>query len=249
MLTHRTGVPFASGSKLGDAITMTSWDRAVRQAELARPRWPAGQLVGYHAMTYGFILGELIRRMTGSTVSGRLAADLLRPLGLRNTYLGRPAALWPRHVPVQARTWVWNRRRARQAVIPAAGISATARDLALFYQMLLGGGQFVGIRVLQPGTVADATQVSCDGEADQVLSRPVRYAHGFMPGWPGRVTVMGTGASPRAFGHARQRNLCNAWADPASGLVVVYLTNRVVASQEGLRHQCEVSDAIRAAYT
>jgi CubicO group peptidase (beta-lactamase class C family) len=65
VLTHRAGVPFASGSEFGDALTMTRWDTAVRQAQGARPRWPYGQVVAYHAMTYGFILGEVIRRVTG----------------------------------------------------------------------------------------------------------------------------------------------------------------------------------------
>jgi CubicO group peptidase (beta-lactamase class C family) len=51
VLTHRAGVPFASGSELGDALTMTRWDRAVRKAQDARPRWPAGHVVAYHAMT------------------------------------------------------------------------------------------------------------------------------------------------------------------------------------------------------
>ena len=55
VLTHRAGVPFASGSEFGDALTMTRWDRAVRQAQDATPRWPAGQVVAYHPMTYGFI--------------------------------------------------------------------------------------------------------------------------------------------------------------------------------------------------
>lgn len=42
-------MPFASGSELGDALTMTCWDRAVRQAREARPRWPAGQVLFGHA--------------------------------------------------------------------------------------------------------------------------------------------------------------------------------------------------------
>src|SRR5216683_1581154 len=66
VLTHRAGVPVSSRSLLGDAMAMTSWDRAVRQAESARPRWPAGQVPAYHTLSYGFILGELLRRVTGA---------------------------------------------------------------------------------------------------------------------------------------------------------------------------------------
>lgn len=253
VLAHRAGVPFASGTMTGDAVSMTSWDWAVRQAERARPRWPAGQVVGYHMVTYGFILGELVRRLTGTPVAERLACDLLRPLGLRDIHLGLPAGLWSRHVPVaargavpRARTAVWNRRRTRQAVIPAAGISATARDLAVFYQMLLDGGRRDGVRVLQPGTIAEATRPSSDGQIDRVLGRPVRYGHGFALGRPGQDNPMGRMASRSAFGHAGS-NLCLAWADPVSGLVVAYLTNRVTGRHEGRRHLSEVSDAILAA--
>jgi CubicO group peptidase (beta-lactamase class C family) len=88
VLAHRAGVPFASGSELGDALTMTRARRAVRQAQAARPRWPAGQVVAYHPMTYGFILGEVIRRVTGQAAADQIAADILGPLGLSDTHLG-----------------------------------------------------------------------------------------------------------------------------------------------------------------
>ena len=255
VLTHRAGVPFASGSEFGDALTMTRWDRAVRQAQDARPRWPAGQEVAYHPMTYGFILGEVIRRVTGQHVAGQIAADLLNPLGLRDTHLGIPDSAWDRRMPVTARSpydraqaWVFNRRRVRQAVIPATGISTTAHDLARFYQMLLNGGHLDGARILSPGTVAEATRVSSEGAADRVLGRPVRRAHGFTLAQPGQQTPMGRLASAQTFGHAGSGSICNAWADPASGIVFTYLTNRLVTSSDlGARHQCEVSDAIRTA--
>lgn len=254
VLTHRAGVPFASGTEFGDALTMTCWDRAVRQAQDARPRWPAGQVVAYHPMTWGFILGEVIRRVTGQPVTSQLADDLLRPLGLTDTHLGVPDIAWDRCVPVtagrlsgRAQAWVWNRRRVRQAVIPAAGISTTARDLARFYQMMLDGGQIGGARILSPDTVAEATRVSADGETDRVLNRPVRRAHGFVLGHPGQQTPMGRLASTRAFGHAGSGSACNAWADPACDVVFVYLTNRLGTGDLGARHQCQVSDAIRTA--
>jgi CubicO group peptidase (beta-lactamase class C family) len=255
VLAHRAGVPFATGSELGDALTMTRWDMAVRQAQRARPRWPPGQVAAYHAMTWGFILGELVRRVTGRAVASQMAADILGPLGLRDTHLGIPGSAWHRRVPVDARglggraqAWVWNRRSVRQAVIPAAGISATARDVARFYQMMLDGGRLGRARVLSPGTVAEATRASCEEETDRVLGRPVRWAHGFALGRPGRQTPMGRLASGRAFGHAGSGSACSAWADPACGVVLVYLTSRLVTSSDlGVRHQCEVSDAIRTA--
>jgi len=104
----------------------------MRQAQEARPRWPAGQVLAYHLMTWGFILGEVIRRVTGQPPPSQLAAGLLRP----------------------GASWVWKRRRVRQAVIPAAGISTTARDLARFYQMLLDGGRLDSTSIVSPDTIA-----------------------------------------------------------------------------------------------
>jgi CubicO group peptidase (beta-lactamase class C family) len=255
VLTHRAGVPFASGSELGDALTMTRPGRAVRQAQRARPRWPAGQEVAYHPMTYGFILGEVVRRVTGRDAAAQVAADILSPLGLSDTHLGLPDSAWDRRVPMTAGTprdraqaWFFNRRRVRQAVIPATGVSTTAHDLARFYQMLLDGGQLDGVRVLAPGTVAEATRPSSDGQDDRVQRRPAAWAHGFALGRPGQQTPMGRLASPLTFGHAGAGSMCSAWADPACGVVLVHLTSRLVTSSDvGARHQCEVSDAIRAA--
>jgi CubicO group peptidase (beta-lactamase class C family) len=255
VLAHRAGVPFASGSMVGDALSMATWRRAVRQAEAAKPRWPAGAVVAYHMLTYGFILGELVQRVTGEPVADRLAGEFLGPLGLRDTHLGLPAGTWSRRVPVtadrrrdQARVTLFNLRRTRQAVIPAAGISATARDLAVFYLMLLGGGRLGDVRVLRPGTITEATRVSCDGETDQVLGRPARYGYGFQLGSPGRVRAMGELAGPDTFGH-NGSNICNAWADPGLGIAFAYLTSRVLRRGEGARHHSQVSDAIRAACT
>jgi CubicO group peptidase (beta-lactamase class C family) len=204
-------------------------------------------------VTYGFILGELVQRVTGEPVAERLARELLRPLGLRDIHLGLPAGTWSRRVPVtadrprdRARGTLFNLRRTRQAVIPAAGISASARDLVTFYRMLLGQGSLGDAHVLRPGVIAEATRESCDGETDQVLGRPVRYAHGFQLGSPGRARAMGELASPDTFGH-NGSNICNVWADPSSGIAFAYLTSRIMRRGEGARHHAQVSDGIRAA--
>lgn len=255
VLAHRAGVPFATGSMAGDAFSMGSWPRAVRQAAAARPRWPAGMVVGYHMLTFGFILGEIVQRVSGEPVAERLAAQFLGPLGLRDTHLGLPAGTWSRRVPVTAdrprdrgRCALFNLRRTRQAVIPAAGISATARDLARFYQMLLGGGRLGEVRVLRPDTIAEATRVSCEDETDQVLGRPARYGYGFQLGAPGRVRAMGALAGPGTFGH-NGSNIVNAWADQERGIAFAYLTSRILRRGAGARHHAEVSDGIRAACT
>jgi CubicO group peptidase (beta-lactamase class C family) len=229
----------------------------VHHIERASPSWPPGQVPAYHYISYGFILGELVRRVSGVGVADFLAAEFLGPLGLGDVHLGLPGDLWSRHVPIRgcglagrvSQVFV-NRRATRQAVIPAAGISATARDLARFYQAMLRGGELDGVRVLQAATIEQARRPSSDGERDRFLRLAIRWSQGFQLGGPSQEPSahrpMGQLSSPQTFGH-NGSNCCIAWADPARQLVFVYLTDRLTASPEGARHQGSVADAVIAA--
>jgi CubicO group peptidase (beta-lactamase class C family) len=96
---HRAGVPAARGL-WRDALAAPSWSRSVRAPENARPRFPPGQVPAYHILSYGFILGEVVQRVTGRDLRAVPRAEVLDPLGPAGTYLGLPAPLWSRHVPV-----------------------------------------------------------------------------------------------------------------------------------------------------
>ena len=256
VLQHRSGLPVIAGS-LGDALAMTDWDRSVRNIERATPRHEPGGGPAYHFVSYGFILGELVQRVTGTPVRDALDSSFLEPLNLNDTHLGLPPDLWSRHVDVRGEgapgrltQVIANRRATRQAVIPAAGISATARDVARFYQALLQGGALGHVNVLRPETVAAATRPSSHGELDQYLKLRIRWSNGFQLGGPvpGRVTShpMGDRSGPETFGH-NGSNTCVAWADPVRGLAVAYLTGRLPAGLDRARHPSQVSDAIFAA--
>ena len=257
VLQHRSGLPVAR-SMARDALAMTDWTASVRALEDAAPSFPPGSVPAYHVISYGFILGEVVQRVTGLQVRDVLHAELLEPLGLRDTYLGLPAWQWPRHVPVAGRSpaelatqVVINRRATRQAVIPAASVSATARDLARLYQALLNGGELGGARVLRPETIRQATMPSSDGETDQYLKLPVRWSEGFQLGGERRASArlgggpgpMGALASRTAFGH-NGSYVCLGWADPERQIAVGYLTARLVSRAAGARHMAAVSDAI-----
>jgi CubicO group peptidase (beta-lactamase class C family) len=142
-----------------------------------------------------------------------------------------------------------NRRAARRAVVPAAGISTTARDLARFYQALLQGGELDGVRVVNSATIEQATLPSSEGETDRLLNLPIRWSQGFQLGGPGpdaRRPPMGRLSSPSTFGH-NGSNCCIAWADPTRRLVFAYLTALLPPRHEGADHISSVSDAINAA--
>ena len=257
-LQHRAGIPMPGGV-LATLLHCTNWDEAVRDIENARPKWPAGAVPAYHFLSFGFILGELVQRVTRRSLKQVLADEFLQPLGLADIHLGLPDADLPRAVPVRsvhpseiANQWVFNRRRVRQAIMPAAGISAGARQLARFYQLLVRGGELDGVRVLQPATILEACRPSSDGLVDAFIKRPVRWAQGFQLGGPsadprdlGRF--MGSTSSPKTFGHAGNAS-CVTWADPTRGLVLAYLSNLQPGIDGGLEHVGTVSDAVLAAY-
>ena len=130
VLQHRSGLPVARGMAR-DSLAMSDWAASVRSIEQAAPAYPPGEVPAYHVICYGFILGELVQRVTGRPVRDALRTELLDPLGLRDTYLGLPDEHWPRHIPVSgygaaelATQLVINRRSTRQAIIPASAAAA-----------------------------------------------------------------------------------------------------------------------------
>lgn len=254
VLTHRAGVP--DDFAVWTLTTATDWAGSVRRMEALVPRWPAGEVTAYHALTYGWILGELARRASGERVESLLQSSLLAPLRLRDTFLGLPPAEWPRSVrvvPAGSRTelanaLVFNRRRYRQAVVPAATISATGRDVARFFEMLRLGGALDGVRVLAPGTIAEARRPATDGvDVDRTLGRPVRWAHGFHLGGVNSPVdlgrFMGDLSEAGSFG-AVGSDCCTAWVDPGRELVFVYLTGVLLPTGRGIGHHGLVADCI-----
>jgi len=256
VLTHRSGLATA-GSTLGDALAMTDWARSVRRIERAAPRWRPGAVPAYQILIYGFILGELAQRVTDTPLPELLRTQLLAPLGSRDTHLGLTDDLLPRAVPVVGSGTVApiavrsvNRPATRRAVVPSAGLSTTARDLAAFYSMLLNRGvAHDGTRILQPETIAAAIAPTSDGEVDRYARAPIRWTAGFQLGGPrtipGKPTSMGLLSTPRTFGH-NGSDCCIGWADPDRRLVYAYLTNRV-GGRADLAHHIAVADALLTA--
>lgn len=279
VLQHRSGAPLATRSVLGDALIMTDWDRSVRRAAAARLTWPIGEVPAYHILSYGFVLGELVRRVSGVPVARFARTELLDPLGLGGIHLEPPdrglglglgfglghghdpgpdrdrARRLPlvapaRDYPARLKKFHFDRRAAVRAVIPAANVSATAHDLALFYEMLLRGGELDGTRVLAEQTVAEARRPSTrDGETDRLLQLPVRWSQGFQLGGatnsnPDRAArPMGLRSSRETFGH-NGSNYCIGWADPTRDVAFAYLTNLLAPAAEAVRHIGAVSDAV-----
>ncbi|HEV7624851.1 MAG TPA: serine hydrolase domain-containing protein [Amnibacterium sp.] len=255
VLEHRAG--FGTLRILGDAVVLGDRERATARVAAAPLVRAPGTAAGYSPIAAGFVLGEVIRRVTGRPERDVVRELILDPTGMHDTHLGLPGRLLPRAVPVHGSSWGGrivaarvNRPDVRRAVVPSAGLSATARDLAALYRMLLDGGSAGGRRVLAATTVAAALAPSGDDGFDRVARYPIRWSAGFQLGGPravpGTVSPMGAASSPRAFGH-NGSNCCIAWADPDRDLVVVHLTNRIGRPLPDLRYHAAVADRILAA--
>jgi CubicO group peptidase (beta-lactamase class C family) len=119
-----------------------------------------------------------------------------------------------------------------------AGLFSSSRDLAVFAQMLLNGGQYGAARLIQPTTIARWT-----ARQSHRSSRAI--------GWdtPGARSSAGRYFSPRSFGHTGFTGT-SIWLDPERGVFVVLLTNRVNPTRSNMRHEAlrrDVANAVQAA--
>ena len=97
MLSHSAGLPVVEGDfTLEQSL---AWAPIVEQLARQAPRWEPGTAVGYHMRTYGWLTGELIRRVTGTTVGAFFRAEIGDPLGL-DWWIGLPESEEPRVAPV-----------------------------------------------------------------------------------------------------------------------------------------------------
>jgi len=143
--------------------------------------------------------------------------------------------------------WGFNLPFIRSSVLPAATLHSTARDLEVFYQMLINGGEYGGRRFVQPETVQAATRLAYEG-LDHTMQREMGWAYGFhlggLQGSPEESGAgMGKGSSEKTFGHFGQRT-CMAWADFDAGMVVAFTCNRLLSIESNQRRWQELSDAI-----
>src|SRR5262249_21606899 len=169
-LTHMVGVP-----QLPAHITpelMTDWDAMCAALAAEAPLWEPGTKAGYHAWTFGWINGEIVRRVDGRPIAQFAREELCAPLGIRDFYLGIPDELEPRVAPLRqgplplatssqlsargqrvmpphvTSAAVVNRPDIRRASIPGGGGIMNARAIARHYAMLACGGALDGVRIL-----------------------------------------------------------------------------------------------------
>jgi CubicO group peptidase (beta-lactamase class C family) len=241
VLTHRAGVPNMPPEQMR-LENLAHPERIVRLLCAARPTWTPGRRLAYHAITGGFILGEIVRRVTGRDIRTVLEQEILRPLGFRWMRYGvkardvgrvaRAAFTGPGLLPPVAALSrralgvdfaavpeLANDPRYLQAIVPAGNVVANANELSRFYQLLLDEGELDGVRIFEPRTIHRATSEQSYLELDLTLGVPTRYSMGFMLGGFGFYGP----DTAHAFGHLGFINIVG-WADPERDLAVA-LTN------------------------
>ncbi len=252
-LLHQAGIPL--WGLISEALLCSNWDRVTRYVAGLRAEFPPGMQTRYHFLSAGYIMGEVVRRVSGLPIEAYLRRHFLEPLGLRHSWLGLPpehqsraAAVYSGALDQLEVALFFSLPLVRRAVIPAASLNSTARDLAVFYQMLLNGGQYAGMRCLQPETITRATSLGYDGY-DGTFRGPARWALGFQLSGPmvvGQVETrpMGTGSTHRTFGHMGQGATAMAWADPDAELVFAFTCNRLLSSRPGFARLKALADAV-----
>jgi CubicO group peptidase (beta-lactamase class C family) len=88
LLTHQSGIPQVPDNVTLD--TITDWDEVVRGLETLTPVWEPGTASGYHALNFGWLVGEVVRRVDGRSLGDFLHEEICKPLGIRKLWIGAP---------------------------------------------------------------------------------------------------------------------------------------------------------------
>lgn len=251
-LLHQAGIPWRGAYR--QIPLWPSWTLLTRSVANLRAEYVPGEKNAYHALNYGIILGEVVRRATGLPFEVYFERAFVQPLGLGNTWmkvprraLRRSPRLYSADPEQDNHVRLFNIPIIRRALNPSGSMHSTAREMAIFYQMLINGGEYGGTRFLQLETIQAATAVAYKAR-DVFLEREVIRGHGFQishnPPMAGEVgPLMGPGSSTRTFGHFGHRTNM-AWADPDSGVVVVFLCNRLLPYEASRSRYTELSRAV-----
>lgn len=182
---------------------LTDWGKMCAIIADEEPWWEPGTKIGYHAITFGYVVGEIIRRASGRPIPQALREEVAEPLGIADELFfavpeseqGRMAQLedapgneemfgeLPEDSPIfklgpDLTAEHANRADVRGANILAGG-TVTARAVARMYAALLG--EVDGVRLISPERLRDASAVSMSGP-DQIFGFPTSWGLGYSIG-------------------------------------------------------------------
>jgi CubicO group peptidase (beta-lactamase class C family) len=198
LLAHTAGLPTWDGPMKVEELY--DWPAATARLAEQPPRWEPGTAAGYHSITQGFLVGEVLRRVTGLQLGAFFAKEVAGPLGadfhiglpaehdhrvapvipppvtphidrLRATALG--ATITPAVLPADGNSVRW-----RRAAIPSGGGFGNARSVSAVQSVLACGGMARGVRLLSAAGCERAVAQQYHGK-DLVLGTTMRYGMGY----------------------------------------------------------------------
>ncbi len=245
LLCHRAGLPAVRETLPPNA--MLDWTAMTTALAAQAPWWTPRTRHGYHVNTFGYLVGEVVRRIDGRSLGTFLRDEIARPLGA-DVHIGLPAS-----EDARVAEWVWSGESAvppdapslsdemrmlrntyanppglsghgvintpawRRAEVPSTNGHGTARGIARVFTALAAGGAPVVSR-----DVLAAAVVEHVNGPDAILHRPSRFGLGFQLTQPERMI----GPNPGAFGHFGAGGLLG-FADPESGIAFGYVMNKM----------------------
>ncbi|GAA1534156.1 serine hydrolase domain-containing protein [Kribbella lupini] len=234
VLTHSAGVPAIPATTT--PADLTDWEAMTATIAASEPWWEPGTRTAYHAQTFGFLVGELVRRATGRSLGDVLRDELTGPLGIEDeVYFGVPPEALDRvarldgpEIPEST-----DERLAPAAVIPCASTmnrpdvlsadvpsaaTASARGIAKVYAALLGPVD--GVRLIPEEQLREIIGPAFRG-VDEVYGNPAVWALGYAYGRLGATAEQAatTFGMPGMGGSA-------AWADHRTGVAFAVTKNR-----------------------
>jgi CubicO group peptidase (beta-lactamase class C family) len=235
-LSHQTGVPQTPVGYTPEWLA--DWDKMCRGIAALTPMFPIGQRTAYHSLNYGYINGEILRRVDGRKIGQFLQDEICKPLKINGLYLGvpdgemhrvavlkdgppAPAAYDASMVGEPAGSYVakvFNRPEVIKAAIPGSGGIMSARGLARHYAMLANWGELDGVQILPEARIRAGIELQTF-EWDEIYKIRVRRSLGYRRG-----RDCGPLATPDAFGHVGGGGSF-AYADPSLRLGIGFSKN------------------------
>jgi len=238
----------------------------VQRLEAAEPLWEPGTISGYHAITWGHLAGELVRRISGKSIGAYLRDELAGPLGadlfigLKKDNPNNPIAEMIRAPGVQTQTLaemseilkltlgnpvieaeVANEARWQESEIPAANGQGNGEGLARLYAMLANGGNFNGRAYMSSSAIARATKEVFRG-VDMNLGKEIGWGAG---GFFLNNDLKWYGPNDEAFGHSGWGG-SYGFADPKANVGVGYVPNQMDTNLQGDPRAMRLIEALYA---
>lgn len=242
VLSHTDGVIFCDAAPPGSWF---DWKTHIHALEVQEPAWEPGTNGAYNSINIGFLLGEIVRRVTGKSVGTFLREELSGPLkadyqiGLRPEEIARvsdmhknpkngffkissdpttPLGRAFKSAPQMG--YFQNCREIREIEVPSFGGHGNARAVARIYAALAGNGQVDGVRILSPEAVERASELVWEGDCI-MTQRRLRMGYGFMHNEPETAPM---GINMKAFGHTGTGGAF-AWCDRERNMAFAYCPN------------------------